>query len=157
MSRNAKRKGTAFESSIAAYMTVRLGRTVERIAAGRALDAGDLSGVYSAEGVPVSVECKAAHRMDIGGWLRQATGAAPRRGTRVAVVVHKRWGRAAPGDQYVTMSLAALCDLLTGTGRLRPVPTPSGSVCPVCGVPAEPDARCSCGAYLWGAPCPGKV
>lgn len=156
MSSKAKRKGASFESLVAAYMTTRLGRQVDRIPAGSSLDAGDLSGVYSTEGVPVAVECKAAHKMDLGGWLRQATRAAPRRGTRAAVVVHKRWGRAAAGHQYVTMSLATLCDILTGQGRLYPIRTGPDIVCPVCGAPAEPNARCSCGAYLWDAPCPGR-
>jgi len=76
----------------------------------------EASGVQRGDDVetdaPVSIEVKDRAALDLAGWIRQARDNA---GDRPAVVWHKRRGRAAPEEWYVTMTGDDLLRLLEMT------------------------------------------
>lgn len=88
------------------------GHTVHERPAG--MDGDDLS-VYI-DGLAVSVECKDQARLDLAGWITQATAQAPP--NAVPVVIAHRKGRAAVDDAYAVLTAADLLRLLEG--RTRP-------------------------------------
>ena len=117
MTRNratAKKAGTAFETLVVGYLrNVLHDERIERRAKNGAKDRGDVSGLIHMGG-RIVVECKNTTRTNLAGW---ATEAEVERGNDDAVagiVIHKRHGRGAPGDQWVTMTLADFASILTG-------------------------------------------
>ncbi len=116
MSRNrrtAKDAGTRFETLIVAYLAEHVDERVERRARHGAKDRGDVSGLRHM-GNRVVVECKNCARLDLASWLAEAELERGNDDATAALVVHKRHGKADPGAQLVTMTLADLVALLTG-------------------------------------------
>lgn len=118
MTRNrasAKKAGTAFETMMATYLRQALhDERIERRARNGNKDRGDISGLIHMGGRIVA-ECKNTTRADLGGW---ATEAEVERGNDDAVagiVIHKRHGKGAPGDQWITMTAADFVSILTGS------------------------------------------
>lgn len=111
---SAKKAGTAFESSVAAYLAEHIDDRIERRAKSGAKDRGDVSGVRSAHGHRVVVECKDVARTDLAGWVAEAAAEAGNDDALVGVVVAKRRGKGDPGQQWVHMTLADLVALITG-------------------------------------------
>lgn len=62
----------------------------------------------------VVVECKDTARPALGPWLREAETERGNDDARVGIVVHKRTGHGAAGDQFVTLSLRDFVALITG-------------------------------------------
>ena len=111
---SAKKAGTAFESLLAEHLRSALNDDrIERRARSGRLDRGDIAGVRHM-GQRVVIECKNTTRVDLAGWTREARVQAGNDDALVGVVIHKRHGVANPGDQWVTMTVADLCALLTG-------------------------------------------
>ena len=118
MTRNratAKKAGTAFETLVVGYLrNVLHDERIERRAKNGAKDRGDVSGLIH-NGARIVVECKSTARIDLAGW---ATEAEVERGNDDAVagiVVHKRHGKGQAQDQWVTMTLADLVSIMTGS------------------------------------------
>lgn len=111
---SARSAGTRFESSIAHHLAIALADDrIERRAKTGAKDRGDIAGVRHMGG-RIVIECKNTTRLDLAGWTREARVQAGHDDALVGVVIHKRHGTANPGDQWVTMTVADLCALLTG-------------------------------------------
>lgn len=112
-SKSAKSAGSAFERSVADYLSVVLGDDAidRQIKTGRA-DKGDVRGVFI-HGKPVAVECKeyrGEHRLP--RWYREAEAERANKDASYGVVVWKRKGTADPAEQHVSMTLrtfAAIC------------------------------------------------
>lgn len=114
MSRS-KRKGTAFETALAGYLTDVVGQPVERRALKGTADDGDLH--LPTPGGRIVIEAKNHQRMELADWVAQAdaeAGNADKRFPDVlgGVVVHKRRGKGQPADQYVTLTLDTLLNIL---------------------------------------------
>lgn len=110
----AKKAGAEFERLVADYLAAHVDDRIDRRVKTGAKDRGDVGGVRTPHGHRVVVECKNSARLDLAGWLSEADIERGNDDALVGVVVHKRVGKAAPGVQYVTLTLDALIGLLTG-------------------------------------------
>jgi hypothetical protein len=106
-----KRKGTAWESSIVAFLREKGFTYAERRALSGALDKGDLAGVPG-----LVVEAKHVSRTDLSGWLDEAEQERDNAKADVGVVWMKRRGYTSPGRAYVVMSGDDLVWLLKAAG-----------------------------------------
>ena len=106
--RASRARGRRWQTAVRQWLETH-GHTVHERPAGAVGD--DLS-VYI-DGLALSIECKSQTRLDLAGWITQATTQAPP-GT-IPVVVAKRRGKAAVGDAYAVMRCADLIRLLEGT------------------------------------------
>jgi len=100
-----KAKGTSFETLVVNYLRDYFPHA-QRSHTSPTGDAGDVTGIDW-----LVVQCKNQSRDLLGMWvdamLRQRTHA----NVRFGVVVHKRQGKAAAADQYVTMPLSMFAEL----------------------------------------------
>lgn len=117
MSRNrqsAKKAGSSFERLVADYLRDALGDDrIDRRPRHGAKDRGDVGGVYHM-GERLVFECKNTTRMELSRWLAEAETERGNDDALAGIVVHKRRGKSAPQEQYVTMRLGDLAALLTG-------------------------------------------
>lgn len=109
------KKGPWFEKAVALYLSRRLHKPVERRVMGGANDRGDLSGVAFG-GREVVVEVKNRNQTALAEWVDEARREADNAGTDLYCVVHHRRGKGETqmGDQYVTMPLDVLAEILRG-------------------------------------------
>lgn len=112
---SAKSAGTRMETAVARYLAEHVDDRIERRAKAGQKDRGDVSGVRTPHGHRVVLEVKNTARTNLAGWAAEAEVERGNDDAMVGVVVHKRHGKAKPGDQWVTMTLADLVALLTGT------------------------------------------
>jgi hypothetical protein len=108
----SKDKGTRFESSIVDLFRDTGWPHVERRALRGKNDGGDIAGLPG-----VVIECKAAARVDLSGWLGELAAEVANAKADMGAVVFKRRGRTNPGDQYVLMDASTLVWLLAQAGR----------------------------------------
>lgn len=107
--RGARIKGAAFARQIRQHFE-QLGHHTMARQAGE--DGDDITLV----GTPwLSIECKNHTRTDLPGWWNQA--ASQCRPGQIPVVIHKRFGRQAAGDQWVTLTVDTLNQLIERTQR----------------------------------------
>jgi hypothetical protein len=99
--------GTAFETLVLQGFRVRHPEAV-RLGKQGALDKGDIW----VPGVPYVVECKRERSMNLGVWMGEAETEAVNAGRPIGVVVHKRRGKAAWQDQWVTVKLGDFLELV---------------------------------------------
>ncbi len=115
--RSAKDQGTRFETWTARYLDARLPDRVEKRRRTGARDQGDLTGVRTATGLDVVVECK-DYAGKYGGllpkWLSEAEAERVNAGADLGVVVFKRGGcgETKMGRQFAVMELGTLARLL---------------------------------------------
>ena len=118
MARNrnsAKAAGQRFESLVAAYLNRHVDDRVERRRMSGANDRGDISGLRHM-GQRIVLECKDyGGRLMPGPWIEEAGRERGNDDAGVGLVVAKRRGTTAPGEQFVLMTLADLVALLTGS------------------------------------------
>lgn len=120
--RSAKAAGTRFETLVATYLAQHVDDRIERRAKTGAKDRGDISGLRHMT-QRVVVECKDVAAMSLSQWSREAEVQRGNDDAVAGVIAHKRRGRAAPADQWVTMTLGDFVALLTGSrDHLEPLP-----------------------------------
>lgn len=107
-------KGSAYERSIVVYLNDS-GFTVDRTRAGWVDDRGDIHGV-TREGVPFTFECKNHRRDNLPGWVSELKREISNNKGTIGAVVHKKHGTAAASDQYATLPLWMLVQLLKEAG-----------------------------------------
>lgn len=114
---SAKKAGATFERAVADHLAAALcdDRIDRRVKTG-AKDRGDIAGLRHM-GQRLVVEVKNVTRTDLSGWVREAELERGNDDALAGVVIHKRHGVGALGDQYVTMRLDDLVALLTGERR----------------------------------------
>jgi hypothetical protein len=116
---SAKQAGTTFERQIADYLASALNddRIDRRIKTGNK-DRGDITGIQI-HGQRLVIECKnSPTNIDLPGWIREAHTEAGNDDAITGIIIHKRKGKTYTGDQWVTMTVADLCSLITGNPRL---------------------------------------
>lgn len=111
MSRS-KQKGTSFETSLLPLLQ-RFFPGAERRALTGAKDKGD----FILPGANFALEAKNHKAMDLAGWLGEAQVEAVNLGVPHGVVVHKRRGKTAPEEQYVTLRLEDFLEMITERGN----------------------------------------
>ena len=108
MSRS-KQKGTSYETSLLPLLRAYY-PGAERRALSGAKDKGD----YILPGASYALEAKCVKAMALGSWVDEAQVEAANLGVRHGVVVHKRRGKTAPEEQFVTLRLIDFLEIVTG-------------------------------------------
>lgn len=102
MSRS-KQKGTAFERLVADGLRDALGDDrIDRLVLHGSQDKGDVTPLRNPFGLVV-VECKNVRQMALAQWVGEAETERGNADADAAVVIHKRVGKGAFDEQYVTM------------------------------------------------------
>lgn len=125
MSNPSKRKGTDFEVKIRDYFIEQTGDDrIVRLALAGVNDQGDIAN-FRIEGGKIAVECKATdeYRANLAGWIREAEQERKNLGALASVVVHKRKGKGAGQDQYLTCTLKDFFTILALSKGGGSVPT----------------------------------
>jgi hypothetical protein len=112
--RSAKAAGARFERLIADHLAQHVDERIDRRVKTGSKDRGDIGGVRTAHGRRVVIEAKDCAAISLALWHREARIEAGNDDALVAVVAHKRKGRSAPGEQWITMTVDDLVVLLTG-------------------------------------------
>lgn len=111
----ATRKGHILERQVANHLRVTLADTrIDIRPKNGTNDRGDIGGVRTIRGCDVVIEVKNRARMELAGWVDEAEVERGNADAGGGVVVHKRKGKGAAGDQYVTMTLDTFAWLLEG-------------------------------------------
>ncbi len=112
----AKTKGSAYERSIVNYLRG-CGFRVDRTRAGWSDDRGDIHGVTSStDGQQFVFECKNHKRIDLAGWVNELDIEISNAGSSVGAVIHKKRGTTEGAEQYATLPLRMLVQLLQEAG-----------------------------------------
>ena len=115
MSNPQKQKGSAYERTIVRYLTLQ-GFDVERTRAGWADDRGDVHGISHPVLGNFTIECKNQKTMALSGWLTELERERAANGGGLGAVVHKRQRVTEGEDQYATLPLWMLVQLLVQAG-----------------------------------------
>jgi hypothetical protein len=111
---SAKKAGASFETLIAGYFAAWVDDRCERRTKDGSKDRGDISGLRHL-GERLVVECKHhGGRLDVGPWLAEAEMERLNDDAIASLVVARRRGKVAAGDQVVLITLRDLVALLTG-------------------------------------------
>lgn len=105
-----KTKGSAYERSIVDYLNS-CGFQTERTRVGWADDRGDIHGING-----FTIECKNHKALNLAGWIQELATECRNASTSVGAVVHKRRGVSDGGEQYATLPLRMLVQLLKEAG-----------------------------------------
>lgn len=122
---SAKAAGRNLERLAADYLKQWVSPFIDRRVKTGSKDRGDLANVRfwgnpasastpPTEQLPVVVECKNTARIALAEWAAEAEAERINDGADVGLIVSKRHGRSAPGDQWVHMTLRDLATLLSG-------------------------------------------
>lgn len=112
---SAKAAGARFERSIADYLAEHVDDRIDRRVKTGSADRGDIGGVRHM-GERVVMELKDyGGRFLVGPWLNEADIERGNDDAAVGMVVAKRRGTTAPGEQVVFMTVDDLIGLLTGS------------------------------------------
>lgn len=111
MTNPSKKKGTAAETALVAYLND-LGYTAERRAAGGMFDKGD---IVVKELPHVVFEVKAVARIELASYIDELRAEMLNAGATAGVLVVKRRGKSNPGEWYwFVQTPAALLQALSG-------------------------------------------
>lgn len=108
MTNRSKAKGSAYESSLVPLVRQYYPHTIRRGLTG-SRDEGDL---YMPGNEIFIVEAKCRVKPDLPKWWSEATKEAANAGVPYGVVVHKRYGKTAPEDQWTTMTFGKWLELV---------------------------------------------
>ncbi len=111
---SAKQAGSRFETLVANYLNEHVDDRIERRTKNGAKDRGDISGLRHM-GERVVVECKNTSKLSLAAWAREADIERGNDDALAGVIAHKRHGKGAAADQWVSMSLGEFVALLTGS------------------------------------------
>lgn len=78
-----------------------------------AFDTGDIRGV-KIHGQRIAVEVKNTAKINLAGWAAEAEIERGNLDALAGVVIHKRHGKGAPGEQWVTMSARDFAAIVSG-------------------------------------------
>jgi hypothetical protein len=110
----AKKAGSSFERLIADYLAQHVDDRIDRRVKTGSQDRGDIAGLRHM-GHRVVIEAKNTAKTSLGTWAAEAEVERGNDDALLGVVCHKRHGKGAPADQWVTMTLGELVSLLTGS------------------------------------------
>lgn len=124
MARNrssARKAGADFERRIADYLAETVDDRIDRRVKTGTKDKGDIGGLRHM-GQRVVIECKDRATVTVPGWLREAEAERINDGALAGIVIYKRRGVGAPGQQIVAMTVDELVALLNGNRDHIPDP-----------------------------------
>lgn len=109
----SKRKGTAWESALVAYLRDNGVPHAERRALSGSKDRGDIAGIPG-----VAIEAKSANEIKLAAWIDEAETERANDGADLGVLWIKRRGKASPGSGYAVLTGDALLQLLAAAGYI---------------------------------------
>lgn len=115
MTNPQKTKGSNYERSIVTYLN-ESGFRVDRTRVGWTDDRGDIHGVVSPTGTPFVFECKNHQRLNLSGWITELMEEIRNARGNIGCLVHKKRGTTSAEDQYATLPLGMLVQLLKEAG-----------------------------------------
>lgn len=110
MANPQKRKGDAFENDIVKYLQGAGWPDACRSRAGWTDDKGDI------EGLKFTFECKNQKTLALPSWTRELEIEAGHAKTYIGAVIHKRQGVTDSGEQFATLPMKYLVQLLREAG-----------------------------------------
>lgn len=111
----ARAAGSKMEKVTVEYLAAHVDDRIERRKSNGAKDRGDVSSVRVLGGGRMVLECKdTTTGLDLGVWYNEALVEMGNDDAIACAIVHKAHGKAAGGEQWVTMKLVDLVVLLTG-------------------------------------------
>ena len=110
MTNPQKAKGSAYERTIVDYLNSQ-GFTTERTRVGWAEDRGDIHGIAG-----FTFECKNHKAIRLSQWVGELLTECANAGTSMGAVIHKRRGVTDAAEQYATLPLGMLVQLLKEAG-----------------------------------------
>lgn len=109
------KKGSSFERLIADYFKEvwpdAASEFIDRQIKVGSRDVGDLSNVRLGRH-KIAVEAKSVKSMNLAGWVSEAQEEAENLGALAGIVVHKRIKHGKPGNQYLTMTVDDLVNII---------------------------------------------
>lgn len=107
LTNRSKQRGTGFESLIRDFLQEAWSPIIERMPLSGSADRGDLSNfrVGGKQQYLIAWELKNRTRMSLSEWVREAQAEAKNYGAVAGVACHKRKGKGAAAEQFVTMTL----------------------------------------------------
>lgn len=111
--RSARGAGATFERTIADYLALHIDDRIDRRVKGGAKDRGDIGGLRHLT-QRVVIECKNSAQIALSTWALEAEIERGNDDALVGLVIHKRHGRGAPSEQWVTLTVGELVSLLNG-------------------------------------------
>jgi len=115
MSNPQKQKGSEYERAIVRYLTLQ-GFDVERTRAGWADDRGDIHGLSHPVLGNFTIECKNHKTLTLSSWFAELERERAANGGGLGAVVHKRQRVTDSEQQYASLPLWMLVQLLTQAG-----------------------------------------
>ena len=115
MTNPQKAKGSQYEREIVNYFRSH-GYDAERTRAGWSDDRGDIHGISHRVLGNFTIECKNHKAMDLAGWVKELEAERVANGGGLGAVVHKKRGTTEAEDQYATLPLWMLVQLLKDAG-----------------------------------------
>jgi hypothetical protein len=109
---SAKKAGSTFERKIADHLMVTVDDRIDRAVKRGTHDIGDIAGLRF-HGHRIAVECKDTTKIALGAWAAEAAVERINLGALAGVTIHKRYGKARAGDQWVTMTVDDFVALMT--------------------------------------------
>jgi hypothetical protein len=122
MTRNrasAKAAGSRFERVVADYLADQVDDRIDRRVKTGAKDRGDIGG-WRYAGLRIVAELKDTVRVSLGTWWNEALVEKGNDDADIALVVHKRHGKGAASEQWVTLTLGELLTLLHASNKENP-------------------------------------
>lgn len=121
MSNPSKRKGTSFEVLVRDFFVDEWDDRIVRLALAGSKDCGDLANFRIGDH-KIAVECKDHRSMELASWVAEAQREAENLGALASIVVHKRRGKGAAQEQYVTCTLGDFFKMLRASQARGSVP-----------------------------------
>lgn len=113
----ARKAGSSFERLIADTLAAHIDDRIDRRPKMGSKDRGDIGGVRLSpvfRSGRVVIECKSTRTLSLGTWANEAETERGNDDAVAGIIAHKRHGKAAGLDQWVTLTVRDLCALLTG-------------------------------------------
>lgn len=111
---SAKAAGRGLERQGADYLRDHVDDRIDRRVKTGSKDKGDLANVRTPSGGRVVVESKNTARPNLGVWAAETEVERINDDAIAGVILHKRHGRSAAGDQWVTCTLRDFAAILSG-------------------------------------------
>ena len=115
MTNPQKQKGSSFEREIVNHLRNQ-GYDAERTRAGWSDDRGDVHGISHRVLGIFTIECKNHKTMDLAGWIKELERERIANGGGLGALVHKKRGEGDAENQYATLPLWMLVQLLKEAG-----------------------------------------
>ena len=108
---SAKKAGSTFERQIADYFAATIDDRIDRAVKRGTKDVGDIAGLRF-HGHKIAVEVKNTAKVELSKWVAEAEVERQNLGALAGIVIHKRHGKGAPEDQWVTMTVGNFVALM---------------------------------------------